>query len=125
MRFMLMIANGGEWNGRRYLSADRIRQMTTNQLPPKAFPITQYRPGLPEIKRHGVGFGLGFSVSTTADSWAEHAHIGEFAWGGGANTNAWASPNDKKLIVVTMEQVFLSNRETRLALKPIIYRAIK
>ena len=125
MRFMLMIAHGGEWNGRRYLSADVIRLMTTNQLPQQAFPINLYRPGKPEIPRHGVGFGLGFSVCTTDDSWAKHAHIGEFSWGGAANTNAWASPRDNNLIVVTMEQVFMPNRETRVALKPVIYGAIE
>lgn len=125
MRYMLMIANGGEWNGRRYLSAEAIRLTTTNQLPERAFPIRLHLPGRPEIKRHGVGFGLGFSVCTTDDSWAKHAHIGEFSWGGAANTNAWASPRDNKLIVVTMEQVFPVNLETRLALKSIIYDAIK
>ena len=119
MRFMLMIANGGKWNDRRYLSADAIEKMTTNQLPKQAFPIVH------GPKRHGVGFGLGFSVITTDNSWEKHAHKGEFSWGGAANTNAWASPRDKQLIVVTMEQVFPSNIETRWALRPIIYEAIK
>jgi CubicO group peptidase (beta-lactamase class C family) len=124
MRFMLMIANGGEWNGRPYLSAEAIRLMTTNQLPKEARTMYLY-PGEPEIKMNGVGFGLGFSVCTNEDSWAKHAHVDEFSWGGAANTNAWASPRDNNLIVVTMEQVFMANRETREALRPIIYNAIK
>ena len=48
-----MIANGGEWAGRRYLQPESIRLMTTNQLPAEAFPIrfgTQVR--------HGTGFSL-------------------------------------------------------------------
>jgi len=124
MRFMLMIANGGKWNGRTYLSVDAIRLMTTDQLPKEAHPMYLV-PGRPEFEMNGVGFGLGFSVCTTKDSWATDAHVGEFAWGGAANTNAWASPRDKNLIVVTMEQVFMPNRETRVLLRPIIYDAIK
>ena len=124
MRFMLMIANGGTWNNRPYLSAEAIRLMTTNQLPDKALPM-YLLPGKPESRMHGVGFGLGFSVCTTEDSWAENAHVDEYAWGGAANTNAWASPRDNNLIVVTMEQVFKPNRETRRELRPIIYNAIK
>ena len=33
MRFLLMIANGGEWQGKRILSPESVERMRTNQLP--------------------------------------------------------------------------------------------
>jgi CubicO group peptidase (beta-lactamase class C family) len=74
LRFLLMVEGGGELQGRRLLSADAVRLMTTNQLPKEAFPIYFGK----EI-RHATGFGLGFSVGrrtatgTRRPAWANTA----------------------------------------------------
>ena len=57
MRLLLMVANGGEWNGKRILSRELAEQMHTNQLP-KGVDWIDFGE-----KRTGVGFGLGFSVT--------------------------------------------------------------
>lgn len=118
LRFLLMIANQGEWNGRRYLSQEAVRRMTTNQLPEGVYPISQ-----DGEERFGIGFGCGFSVVMAGENREVDSSAGEFGWGGAASTHYWAWPDDG-LIVVTMEQVFPSDRTTRRELRPIIYKAI-
>jgi CubicO group peptidase (beta-lactamase class C family) len=117
MRFLLMIANGGEWQGKRILSAESVERMRTNQLPKEVEWI-----GFGDEKRKGVGFGLGFSVTVEPDD-KSASRKDEYGWGGAASTHYWVSPRDR-LIVVTMEQRWPYSAETEEALKPVIYDAI-
>ena len=52
MRFCQMLLNKGELNGTRLLKATTIQQLTRNQLPESAYPISL------SGRRDGVGFGL-------------------------------------------------------------------
>jgi CubicO group peptidase (beta-lactamase class C family) len=114
-----MIANGGNFQGKRYLKADTVKLMNTNQLPDEIASIS-----LGE-QRYGTGFGLGFSVRIAPDKrWAKDAAIGEYGWGGMASTHYWISPKNK-LVVVTMEQTIPYNWNLERLLKPIVYQAIK
>jgi CubicO group peptidase (beta-lactamase class C family) len=119
MRFLLMIAGGGEWQGRRILSPDSVELMRTNQLPASIDCI-----GFGDDKRAGVGFGLGFGVTVEKSDKNPHNRIGEYGWGGAASTHCWLSPHDR-LIVVTMEQRWPYSPETEEALKPVIYGALE
>lgn len=119
MRFLAMIENGGKLDGHRILRAKTVKLMTSNQLPPAAFPIH-----FGNEKRHGTGFGLGFNVRTEITSWDPAGHVGEYGWGGAASTHYWASPKDK-LIVVTLEQIMPYQWDTEFGIKKIIYDAVK
>lgn len=118
LRFLHMIAQGGEFQGKRYLKEETVRLMTTNQLPKE----------IPHIgvndERPGVGFGLGFSVRMANSDWDAGARIGEYGWGGAASTHYWISPEDN-LIVVTMEQTMPFNFNLEFGLKALIYDAIE
>jgi CubicO group peptidase (beta-lactamase class C family) len=119
-RFLQMIANGGTFQGKRYLKEDTVALMTTNQLP-ETIPHISFG----EEQRFGTGFGLGFSIRTKEDPrWAPHAPLGEYGWGGMASTHYWISPKDE-LVVITMEQTLPYNWNLERTLKPIIYNAIK
>lgn len=119
VRFLTMIQNGGELDGKRILRADTVKLMTTNQLMGKAFPIH-----FGEEIREGTGFGLGFSVRTADTKWDPAGHIGEYGWGGAASTHYWCSPQDK-LIVVTLEQIFPYQWDTEFGIKKLVYDAIE
>jgi CubicO group peptidase (beta-lactamase class C family) len=119
MRFLLMVDGGGQLNGVRILSPESVRLMTTNQLPKEAFPIY-----FGEQKRHGTGFGLGFSVRTADTAWDPAGRVGEYGWGGAASTHYWVSPKDH-LAVVTMEQTMPYTFDVEFAVKGLIYDAIK
>lgn len=119
MQFLMMIANGGEWAGKRYLKSETVKLMTTNQLPKAAYPIY-----FGKQVRHGIGYSFGFNVRVEAsDDWDPAAPVGELGWGGAASTHYWGSPKDE-VIVVTLEQVRPYNFETEWAIKPIVYDAI-
>lgn len=119
LRFLMMISNGGELDGKRILQPETVKLMTTNQLPEKAFPIHFGS----EI-RHGTGFSLGFSVRTADTSWDPAGHVGEYGWGGAASTHYWVSPADKT-IVITLEQIMPYQWDTEFGVKPLIYNALK
>jgi CubicO group peptidase (beta-lactamase class C family) len=118
MRFLLMIAGDGEWQGKRILSRESAELMHTNQLPKGVDWI-----GFADGKRTGVGFGLGFSVTVEPSDKSPNNRKDEYGWGGAASTHYWVSPHDR-LIVVTMEQRWPYTPETEDALKPVIYEAI-
>jgi CubicO group peptidase (beta-lactamase class C family) len=118
LRFLLMVEGGGELHGTRILKPETVKLMTTNQLPPKAFPIYFGK----EV-RHATGFGLGFSVRTQDSTWDPGAHVGEYGWGGAASTHYWVSPKDR-LVVVTLEQTIPYSFDTEFAVKGLIYDAL-
>lgn len=119
LRFLMMVRNGGELDGKRVLKVETVKLMTTNGLPKEAFPIR-----FGKQVRHGTGFGLGFSVRTADTEWDPAGRVGEYGWGGAASTHYWVSPKDD-LIVVTLEQRMPYTFETEFALKGIIYGAVE
>lgn len=119
LRFLTMIQDGGKLDGHRILKSSTVKLMTSNQLPPKAFPIY-----FGKDIRHGTGFGLGFSVRTANTSWDPAGHVGEYGWGGAASTHYWVSPADQ-LIVVTLEQIMPYQWDTEFGVKKMIYESVK
>jgi CubicO group peptidase (beta-lactamase class C family) len=119
MRFLTMISNGGKLDSHRILRPETIKLMTTDQLPPKAFPIH-----FGKESRQGTGFGLGFSVRTADTQWDPSGRVGEYGWGGAASTHYWASPADK-LIVVTFEQIMPYEWDTEFGVKKMIYESVR
>jgi CubicO group peptidase (beta-lactamase class C family) len=117
-RFLQMIANGGQLQKTRLLKKKTVALMLRNHVPPKAMPIA-----FGEQERHGVGFGLGFSIRTARSDWDSAGRLGEYGWGGAASTHYWTSPKDK-LVVVTMEQTMPYDFLLEFALKGVIYDAI-
>lgn len=119
MRFLMMVAQGGELGGTRILKQSTVNLMTTNQLPEKVGWIK-----FGGQVREGVGFGLGFSVRDKMSDWDAQGHLGEYGWGGAASTHYWISPKDD-LIVITMEQTMPFTFQTEFAVKGLIYDAIE
>lgn len=120
MSFLQMIAGDGEYEGVRYLKRESVDLMRTNQLP-KEIPAISFG----DEKRHGTGFGLGFSVRISADPrWDAQAPVGEYGWGGAASTHYWLSPRHG-LIVLTMEQTFPYSWDMERLVKPLLYEAIE
>lgn len=118
MRFLLMVAGDGEFQGKRILSPESVELMRTDQVPKLAGWVK-----FGEEERTGVGYGLGFSVTVEPHRANPHARPDEYGWGGAASTHYWLSPHDD-LVVVTMEQRMPYSPETEVLLKPVIYDAI-
>ena len=113
MRFCLMLSGLGEFNNVRLLKRSTVKEMTRNQLPDSAYPISR-PPG-------GRGFGLGFAVRVEKID-SEPSSIGEYEWLGGAGTEFWISPRDE-LTVITLSQA-LPMRDLGATVKPLVYKAL-
>jgi CubicO group peptidase (beta-lactamase class C family) len=101
LRFTMMLANGGWYQGKRILGKKTIEFMTADH--------TGQRPGRPP----GLGFGLGFEVRTRAGDAALPGSVGEYGWAGNAGTLFWIDPAEE-LIAIYMVQV---NPADRVALR--------
>ena len=116
-RFLMMLRNGGQLDGRRYLSPATLAFMTTDQLNPSVTRTPLYLPG------PGYGFGLGFAVRTSGGEAAYPAAPGEYYWGGAGGTYMWVDPaND--LFVVFMMQSPKQRVPYRSILRNMVYGAI-
>jgi len=117
VRFLRMIARGGELDGVRLLQAETVAEMTRNQLPDELVPIAVTDP-MP-----GTGFGLGFAVRVAESDTLPAAAVGDYGWDGLASTHAWISPAHD-LIVVTLEQTMPFSPATADAVRPAAYAAV-
>jgi CubicO group peptidase (beta-lactamase class C family) len=118
-RFCQMLLNGGTLHGTRLLRPETVREMTTNQLPAEALPMT-----LGGFPQPGLGFGLGVSVRLEAKSPKRDPAANESGWSGAASTYFWVAPKPE-LVVIVLQQVEPFNFGLQMALKPAIYAAIE
>jgi CubicO group peptidase (beta-lactamase class C family) len=101
LAFSRFLLNRGVHHGRRLLSAESIRRLTTNHLTPQQladagpFPLT------------GRGWGYGMAVSVTPD---EISRPGRYGWEGGYGT-VWFNDPQRDLIGIALTQTvdFLFN----------------
>jgi CubicO group peptidase (beta-lactamase class C family) len=97
-RFLQMLLNGGEWEGRRFLSRAMVREMTR--------PQTTDLPELPESVRRRSTWGLGWRIAAGRES----AYLGDltspaaYGHGGATGTGVWNDPE------TGVSFVFFSNR---------------
>ena len=101
LRFAMMLANGGWFQGKHILGKKTVEFMIADH--------TGARPGRPP----GLGFGLGFEVRTREGDAALPGSVGEYGWAGNAGTLFWIDPKEQ-LIAIYMVQV---NPADRVALR--------
>jgi CubicO group peptidase (beta-lactamase class C family) len=119
LRFCQMLLNGGELDGTRLLRKETVAEMTKNQLPEEA--MKAKNGGKADV---GHGFGLGFGVCVGKADPSRASIVGEYYWGGAASTHFWIAPK-QELIVVALEQFMPYRSKLLMAIKPLIYQAVK
>ena len=92
LRFAILLADGGEFGGKRLLGSKTLEFMTADHV--------GSRPGRPP----GLGFGLGFEVRTSVGDSGLPGSLGEYGWAGNAGTLFWIDPKEQ-LIAIYMVQV--------------------
>lgn len=97
LRFAQMLLNGGELDGRRYLTETTVRLMASDHL--GDIPM--------DWKVKGIGFGLGFAVIRDADAMGFAGTNGTFYWDGATGVVFWVDPA-RELIVVALVQHLLT-----------------
>lgn len=97
LRFLAMLRNGGELEGRRIISPATLAYMTADHLGTGVARTPLYLPG------PGYGFGLGLAVRTSAGEAAYPAAVGEYYWGGAGGTYMWVDPAQDLAVVFMMQ----------------------
>ena len=113
LRFCQMMVNGGEYQGKRYLSKKTVEFMLSNHTAGMAgspFPTT------------GPGYvmGLGFGVRLDEGmGWAPGSK-GDAMWAGAWGTSFWIDPNER-LVGILMAQGPSNRIHTRMLYKNLVY----
>ncbi|MGE0588481.1 MAG: serine hydrolase domain-containing protein [Cyclobacteriaceae bacterium] len=106
-KFLQLLLNKGEYNGKRLLGRNTVELMLTNQT-----------------GEMSMQFGLGFELETALNDYQDPTSIGTFSWGGAFNTTYWADPKEN-LIALLYTQIYQSqHREIGNLFKALTYQAI-
>ena len=110
-RFLSMMLNGGELDGKRILSRKSVELMTVDHL--NGVP---YNPG--------QGFGLGFEVVKDVGAVGRPGSVGEFGWGGAYHSTYWVDPKEQLVVVYFTQLIPARNVDDHGKLRALIYQAI-
>lgn len=112
-KFLQMMLNGGEYNGKQIISPKTVELMTINHLGEVQFPWA-----------NGTGFGLGFSVVEDLGLRGVLGSEGEYGWGGAYHSNYWVDPQEQ-LVVVYFTQVIPAIRlDDHEKLRALVYQSL-
>lgn len=109
--FLQMLLNDGKYNGKRILSRNSVRMMTTNQIGDVPF-------------RAGDTFGLGFSVITEKGSGRTPAQAGTYSWGGAFSTSYWVDPKEKIVLLFYRQLQSTTKGEVVEKFRALTYQAL-
>jgi CubicO group peptidase (beta-lactamase class C family) len=99
-RFYRMILNLGELDGRRIVSADAVRQMTTVQTGDLSAGFTP-----------GMSWGLGWGIVREPQNVTGMLSPGTFGHGGAYGTQAWIDPLKNRIYVLLVQRSDLGNSD--------------
>jgi CubicO group peptidase (beta-lactamase class C family) len=122
MRFCQMLLRRGVDGSERLLGRKTVELMTTNQLNGDMAAMGQ--PRFAESNYHGIGFGLGFSVTLDPAKAQIIGSRGEYAWGGMASTAFWIDPEEDMTVVMMTQLTPSSTYPIRRELRVLTYQAL-
>lgn len=99
-RFYQMVLNGGELDGKRIVSAESVKGMTSVQTPELT---TGFTPG--------NGWGLGWCVVREPQGVSEMLSPGTFGHGGAFGTQGWVDPERRMIFVLMIQRQGLPNSD--------------
>ena len=90
-----MLVTGGVANGRRIISEEHLRMMTTDQVSEKCKTPESFFPGFWD----GMGWGFGVAVNTAGP------RRGRYGWSGGLGTDFFVDPDGSTGILMTQVEM--------------------
>jgi CubicO group peptidase (beta-lactamase class C family) len=116
LKFAQMVVNGGEFNGRRYLSKKTVEFMLSNHTAGMGgTTIATTGPG--------YGFGLGWGVRLDEGMGYAPGSKGDAMWAGAWGTSFWVDPKEG-LVGILMSQAPSKRTDTRMLMKNLVYGAM-
>jgi len=123
-RFNRFFLGQGELEGARLVSRKTVELMTMNHLPGGSDLASLSKSLFSETTNAGVGFGLGFAITTDVARTLIPGSVGEFYWGGMFSTAFFIDPVER-ISMVFMTQFSPSTLyPIRRELKTLIYSAL-
>lgn len=110
-RFLQMLLDGGQLEGKRLLSRKTVDLMTSDHLRGAPF-------------NPGSGFGLGFSVVKDLGTRGEPGSVGEFGWGGAYHSTYWVDPREQLVVVYLTQLNPAGDVDDFGKLRALVYQAI-
>lgn len=112
-KFLQMLLNNGEFNGKQIVSPKTVQLMTVDHLGQVAFPWTQ-----------GVGFGLGFQIVEDLGLRGTLGSIGEYGWGGAYHSTYWVDPKEELVVIFLTQLIPANGLDVHEKLRALVYQAI-
>lgn len=117
-RFAQMVANGGELDGVRILKPETVALMAKDQLPSNLDGIAG--------GKQGLGFGLNFAVVKDVKKAGKgYGRVGEFFWGGMANTVFWIDPEEEVVALLMVNVLPSGMLPFRNDMRRLVYSALE
>jgi CubicO group peptidase (beta-lactamase class C family) len=110
--FLQMLLNDGVYNGKRILSRNSVRMMTTNQV--GEVPIS-----------NEDQFGLGFQIVTDKSSGRTPSQAGTYGWGGAFGTSYWVDPKEKMVLLIYRQMQARTHNEVIEKFRAMAYGAME
>jgi CubicO group peptidase (beta-lactamase class C family) len=109
LRFCRMLLNGGELDGKRYLSPTTVEFMTLNHVG--------------ELREAGQGFGLGFGVITDVADSNVAGSEGTYYWSGAYCTYFFIDPKEDLIAILMSQRSPFSGYHAEM-MQQMVYQAI-
>ncbi len=113
-KFMQMLLNGGDYNGKHIISKASLRLMTTNQIG-----------NLSRSPQKDVKFGLGFELVTASNYGQSYVSMDSFFWGGMFSSTYWIDPREKIVAQFVLQMYPSSHGDINEKFKVQVYQALQ
>ena len=124
LRFAEMLRGGGVLGDVRLLGPKTLKLMTSNHLPGGKDLADMSVSLFSEATYQGVGFGLGFAMTTDVAKTQLAGSLGEFWWGGMASTAFWIDPVEDLSVVFHTQLIPSALYPIRRELRTLVNAAI-
>ena len=124
MRFCEMLRCGGALGEVRLLGPKTLKLMRSNHLPGGGELADMAVSMFSEATYAGVGFGLGFAMTTDVAKTGLAGSVGEYWWGGMASTAFWIDPVENVSVVFLTQLIPSNTYPIRRELRSMINAAI-
>jgi CubicO group peptidase (beta-lactamase class C family) len=124
VRFAQAMLTGQVPGGERLISRKTLALMTANHLPGGVDLPALSKSLFSEAAYDGIGFGLGFAVTTDPAKTLMPGSKGEYFWGGAASTFFWVDPVENLTCVFMTQLLPSSTYPVRRELRTLVYSAL-
>lgn len=118
LAFCTCLLNNGRYPGGSLLGRKTLEWMTSDHIPAQLKPLKM---GAEQLD---FGFGLGFRVATSLGEARALTSVGEYGWGGAANTFFWIDPAEEMIGLMMTQHMPLEPYPVQERFRILAYQAI-